>query len=39
MLAGNQAVGMLAWAVERTGSDHGDGQVRAVQQRPELVMC
>ena len=39
MLAGNQAVGMLAWAVERTGSDYGGGQVQAVQQRPELVMC
>jgi hypothetical protein len=29
---------MLAWAVEHTGSDHGGGQVQAVQQRPELVM-
>jgi hypothetical protein len=36
VLGGDQPVGMLALAVERVGSDHGVGEVQAVQQRPEL---
>jgi hypothetical protein len=35
VLLGDQPVGMLALGVERIGSDHGGGEVQAVQQRPE----
>jgi hypothetical protein len=35
VLDGDQPVGVLALSVERIGSDHGVGQVQAVQQRPE----
>jgi hypothetical protein len=36
VLLSDQPVGVLALGVERIGSDHGIGELQAVQQRPEL---
>jgi len=36
VLDADQPVGVLTLGVERVGSDHGVGEVQAVQQRPEL---
>jgi len=36
VLVGDQPIGVLSLGVERIGSDHGGGEVQALQQRPEL---